>query len=94
MLARLTEIGFMTKHLENLSDDEIDALLLLLFNGNESQRVKPKAIQPPKTIREFSDDDLLRIRSKNHPDKWPNVNQEAYQAAVEELDRRRMLKRS
>ena len=71
--------------LENLSDDEIDDLLLLLFNG----AVRPPRQQQPKSIQEFSDDDLLRARSKNHPDKWPNANVALYQAVVEEIDRRR-----
>ena len=70
----------MIQNLEALSDDEIDALLLLLFNG---------ATQMHRNISDFSHEELLRIRSRNHPDKWPNVNPAAYQAAVEELDRRR-----
>lgn len=74
----------MMKPIHDLSDDEIDALLLHLFNGSSQP-----SVQTAKRIEELSQDDLLRIRSKNHPDKWPNVNLEAYQAAVEELDRRR-----
>lgn len=73
------------KSIKELSDAEIDALLFLLFNG-EAQPVPNSAA---KRITELSQDDLLRIRSRNHPDKWPNVNLEAYQAAIEELDRRR-----
>lgn len=87
--------------LHQLSDDDIDALLLLLFTGqnlNQSQRQHQSRqqaaasvpSQPSATnIRDLSNEDLLRIRSRNHPDKWPHVNQVAYQAAVEELDRRR-----
>ena len=71
--------------LENLSDDEIDDLLLLLFNGAARPTIAPQ----PKSIHEFSDADLLRARSKNHPDKWPNANVALYQAVVEEIDRRR-----
>jgi hypothetical protein len=77
------------KPLNNLTDDEIDALLLHLFNGTPQSN---PPIEKPKQrlqISELSDQDLLRIRSRNHPDKWPNVNIDAYQAAVEELDRRR-----
>lgn len=78
--------------LDDLSDDDIDSLLLLLFNGGKGA-ARPKAYyETPattKSIHEFTHEDLLRIRSRNHPDKWPNVNLEAYQAAVEELDRRR-----
>lgn len=73
------------KPLHEFSDDEIDALLLQLFNGEQP---RPSATKRP-SIDELSQDELLRIRSRNHPDKWPNVNLEAYQAAVEELDRRR-----
>lgn len=71
------------KSVSDLSDDEIDGLLLLLFNG-----IKVKPEQRADMI-EASDQELRRIRSKNHPDKWPNVDLSAYQAAVEELDRRR-----
>lgn len=76
--------------LENLTDDEIDSLLLHLFNGGsatQSQSVTPS--DKPQCIEDISHEELLRIRSRNHPDKWPNVNQAAYQAAVEELTRRR-----
>lgn len=80
----------MKKTLENLSDDEIDALLLMLFTGtNANAKSVTGSSSGPRSIREFSHEELLRIRSRNHPDKWPNVNAEAYQAAVEELDRRR-----
>jgi hypothetical protein len=80
------------KRLENLSDDEIDALLLHLFHGNAEPVVARSAPPGPRRIEDFTHDELLRIRSRNHPDKWPNVNQAAYQAAVEELDRRRQAK--
>lgn len=73
------------KSIKELSDAEIDALLFLLFNGE----AQPVPTSTAKRIEELSQDDLLRIRSRNHPDKWPNVNLEAYQAAIEELDRRR-----
>lgn len=73
--------------MNELSDDDIDALLLLLFNGS-----RPNLSCSSKSIRDLSHDELLRIRSKNHPDKWPNVNQAVYQSAVEELDRRRRTK--
>lgn len=73
--------------MHKLSDDEIDSLLLLLFHGGSQVRTPDQAIR----IEDLSQDELLRIRSRNHPDKWPNVNQTAYQAAVEELDRRRRL---
>lgn len=73
--------------MNELSDDEIDSLLLLLFNGGTEAVIPDQA----KRIEDLSQDELLRIRSRNHPDKWPNVNQTAYQAAVEELDRRRRL---
>lgn len=75
--------------LEQLSDDEIDALLLHLFNRDAGPIIAPVAPPRPRRIEDFSHEELLRIRSRNHPDKWPNVNQAAYQAAVEELDRRR-----
>jgi hypothetical protein len=73
------------KPLHEFSDDEIDALLLKLFNRGQP------VVSTKKTpsIEQLSEDELLRIRSRNHPDKWPNVNLEVYQAAVEELDRRR-----
>lgn len=74
------------KSLSELSDDEIDDLLLQLFNGQACHQGHARS------VRDFSQEDLLRIRSKNHPDKWPNVNLEAYQAAVEELDRRRLAR--
>lgn len=80
------------KPVQDLSDNEIDELLLLLFNGSNPASKKPFAHSSPKSIRDFSHEELLRIRSRNHPDKWPNVNTEAYQAAVEELDRRRLKK--
>lgn len=79
--------------LEQLSDDEIDALLLHLFNagaGSSSQKAVPN--HKPQRIEDLSHEELLRIRSRNHPDKWPNVNHAAYQAAIEELDRRRRAK--
>lgn len=78
------------KPLQDLSDDEIDTLLLHLFSGGAPPAQPATALrQPPKRIEDLTHDELLRIRSRNHPDKWPNVNQAAYQAAVEELDRRR-----
>lgn len=80
--------------LQDLTDDEIDALLLQLFTGS-ADTAGPKLHQrQPRSIADLSDDELLRLRSRNHPDKWPNVNQAAYQAAVEELDRRRRQKNS
>lgn len=75
--------------LQELTDEEIDALVLLLFNSGKQAPIKPSPRPATSSFREFSHDELLRIRSRNHPDKWPNVNPEAYQAAVEELDRRR-----
>ncbi|WP_396189468.1 hypothetical protein [Flavobacterium sp.] len=78
------------KPLQDLSDDEIDTLLLDLFNGGAP--VHPVTVQrPTRRIEDLSQEELLRIRSRNHPDKWPNVNQAAYQAAVEELHRRRQI---
>lgn len=71
------------KPLPELTDDEIDSLLILLFNG-----ITVKTEQKVE-IAKASDNELRRIRSKNHPDKWPHVDLSAYQAAVEELDRRR-----
>lgn len=82
---------FMTL-LQNLSDEDIDALLLRLFNGDRTP--KTTYTSSPRRIEDFSHEELLRIRSRNHPDKWPHVNQKAYQAAVEELDRRRHLEKS
>ena len=95
--------------LQNLSDDDIDALLLLLFSGQgqnlhqgpsqhqHQHRQQESAVSPTRqqatSLQDLSHDALLRIRSRNHPDKWPNVNQAAYQAAVEELDRRRKTTR-
>lgn len=77
--------------LSNLSDEEIDALLLHLFN----EGIKPPLREPnphqKKSVHELTDADLRRIRSRNHPDKFPNVNLETYRAAVAELDRRRNL---
>lgn len=64
------------KPLSALTDEEIDSLLLLMFNTGTK-------------ITTASVDELKRIRSKNHPDKWPNADIAAYQAAVEELGRRR-----
>lgn len=75
------------KPLQELSDDEIDTLLINLFNGAITSGRRPTAQR--QRIEDLSQEELLRIRSRNHPDKWPNVNQAAYQAAVEELDRRR-----
>ena len=75
-------------NINELSDDEIDALLLHLFNGTVAAR-QPSSNHPQR-IEDLTHDELLRIRSRNHPDKWPNVNTAAYQAAVEELDRRRL----
>jgi hypothetical protein len=77
------------KPLNNLTDDEIDALLLHLFNGTPQSNPPIEKQKQRLQISELSDQDLLRIRTRNHPDKWPNVNIDAYQAAVEELDRRR-----
>lgn len=71
------------KPFTELSDDEIDRLLLLLFNGATVKMAQKNE------IAKVSDTELRRIRSKNHPDKWPHVDLSAYQAAVEELDRRR-----
>ena len=82
------------KPLKDLSDDEIDDLLLHLFNGGMGTRRQSSIPQPPQRIEDLSHEELLRIRSRNHPDKWPNVNQAAYQAAVQELDRRRSGKPS
>lgn len=70
--------------LSEWSDDEINGLLTLLFNG---VTVRP---EQKKEMASATTEDLRRIRSKNHPDKWPNVDLNAYQAAVEELDRRRV----
>lgn len=81
------------KPLSSLTDNEIDELLLLLFNSNKKPASAQVGANAPKSIYDFSDDELLRIRSRNHPDKWPNVNQEAYQAAVEEIDRRRIVRK-
>lgn len=78
--------------LQNLSDDDIDNLLLLLFTGPDRIKLPINSyyIQSAEiAIKDLSEDDLLRIRSKNHPDKWPNANLEIYQAVVEEIDRRR-----
>lgn len=74
------------KPLKELSDDEIDNLLLLLFGGGSTHIAKPIV---EEKIESKSDADLKRIRSRNHPDKWPNVDLEAYRAATEEIDRRR-----
>lgn len=71
------------KPLSELSDDDIDSLITLLFNG---VTVRP---EQKLEMARASTDDLRRIRSRNHPDKWPHVDLSAYQAAVEELDRRR-----
>lgn len=79
----------MTQNLDALSDDEIDALLLLLFDGAAQISRSVSGQSAHRSILDFSHEELLRIRSRNHPDKWPNVNPAAYQAAVEELDRRR-----
>lgn len=79
--------------LEDLSDDDIDALLLHLFNddlGPDPEKIYKNKALP---LEALSHEELLRLRSKNHPDKWPNVNQGAYQAAIEELDRRRRLQK-
>lgn len=73
--------------INELSDDEIDKLLLLLFNDAEAD-----VSSMPESIRKLSDANLLRMRSRNHPDKWPHVDKAAYQAAVQELDRRRKAK--
>lgn len=81
------------KPVADLSDAEIDALLLRLFAGSASPSLSACASPNTGRIEELSSEDLLRIRSKNHPDKWPNTNQSAYQAAVEELDRRRRLRK-
>ena len=81
------------KPLHDLSDDEIDNLLLHLFGAEAAPVRHAPASAQPLRIEDLSHDELLRIRSRNHPDKWPNVNQAAYQAAVEELDRRRTKKR-
>ena len=78
--------------LEQLSDDQIDTLLLHLFNGGSGPTRKTVPDPRPQRIEDLSHEELLRIRSRNHPDKWPHVNQAAYQAAVEELDRRRQAK--
>ena len=78
--------------IKDLTDDEIDALLLHLFNGGAGPINHTAKPARPQRIEDLSHDELLRIRSRNHPDKWPNVNQAAYQAAVEELDRRRRIK--
>lgn len=80
------------KRLNEFSDEEIDALLFLLFNGKQLLSPKKNGAQL-RSVENVSNEELLRIRSKNHPDKWPNVNQEAYQAAVEELDKRRLHKK-
>jgi hypothetical protein len=74
------------KPLKDLTDDEIDSLLLSLFGQS------PPSGMPvvPERIEDKSDADLRRIRSRNHPDKWPNVDLEAFKAATEEIDRRRL----
>jgi hypothetical protein len=77
------------KKLNDLSDDEIDALLMGLFNG----RAPKQSVEPKQSIESLSTEDLRRIRSKNHPDKWPNVDLDVYRAAVQEIDRRRSTKR-
>lgn len=81
------------KSVADLSDAEIDGLLLGLFNASVPSPRRSLPNSRTSRVQELSDEDLLRIRSKNHPDKWPNTNQSAYQAAVEELDRRRRLKK-
>lgn len=76
------------KKLNELSDDEIDALLLGLFDGfqpHKSSRAMP-------SIQSLSVEDLRRMRSRNHPDKWPNADLETYRAVVKELDQRRVKK--
>lgn len=79
------------KKLNELSDDEIDALLLGLFNdGSRQTNVHFKA----QTIESLSIEDLRRLRSKNHPDKWPDANLETYRAVVKELDHRRLKKQT
>lgn len=76
------------RQINELTDDEIDALLLGLFNSTA-----PKAPLKSKSqaLGELSIEDLRRIRSRNHPDKWPQVDLDAYRAAVEEIDRRRQV---
>lgn len=73
------------KPLKDLTDDEIDSLLLVLF-GEPVQVSKPIV---EERMQDKSDADLRRIRSRNHPDKWPHVDLERYRAATEEIDRRR-----
>lgn len=74
------------KMLNELSDDEIDALLLQLFNGSRQPDVHVKA----DALESLSIKELRRMRSKNHPDKWPNADLETYRAVMKELDHRRL----
>lgn len=76
------------KELDQLSDDEINALLLGLFNGFQQK----KAPKTESSIQSLSIEDLRRMRSQNHPDKWPNADLETYRAVVKELDQRRSRK--
>lgn len=75
------------KPLKDLSDDEIDALLLLLFG--EAKVTEHLGVDTRASTEGTSDADLRRIRSRNHPDKWPNVDLQAYRDATAEISRRR-----
>lgn len=75
------------KPISALSDSEIDSLILMLFNGVNV------TLEQKIQMAELGDDELKRIRSKNHPDKWPHVDLSEYQAAVQEIDRRRHARR-
>ena len=75
------------KSLKDLTDDEIDALLLLLFG--EAKETEHLGVDTQALTEGASDADLRRIRSKNHPDKWPNVDLQAYRDATAEINRRR-----
>lgn len=73
------------KPTSELTDDEIDGLLLFLFEGTTN-------IYPPeerKNVRHMTIRELRQIRSKNHPDKTKTPDLVIYRAATEELARRK-----
>lgn len=73
------------KSISDLSDDEIDSLLLSLLEGVTKTTNSPVEID----VRKMTGSDLRRLRSINHPDKSTNPNLKRYREAIQEIERRR-----
>ena len=78
------------KSLSDLSDREIDALLMKLFGIESDDHHALKK----NNLSQKSENDLKKMRSRNHPDKSPQANIELYREVTYELLKRREWEKS